>query len=309
MAGGALMLMDAVDSYLVIRRAAGFELEVPEYLLRSFARFATHREERHVRSHTAIEWASQAPSMNQRFHRLSTVIRFARHLHVEDDRHEVPPQAVFGRRRTRRLPFIFNPEETNQFLRAASELGPSGSLRPHTYSTLFALLITTGLRISEALALTFPVVTTDGLIIRNTKFQKSRLVPLHHTARVGLEKYLNRRRRVAASDNHLFISLRRRALHHSAVTWTFRRIMQDIGLYPAPKERRPRIHDLRHTFACRALESCPEGRENVSRHLRALSSYMGHTNISDTYWYLQSTPQLMQNIADACETFTTGGAS
>ncbi|MCP4318980.1 MAG: tyrosine-type recombinase/integrase [Hyphomicrobiales bacterium] len=302
-------MMDAVDSYLEVRRAAGFELVVPEYLLRSFARFATARQQSHVHILTAIEWASQAPSMNQRFHRLSTVTRFADHVQVEDPRHELPPGGIFGRRRTRRTPFIYTPEEVGRLLRAASELKPSNSLRPHTYRTLFALLVTTGLRISEALALTFQDITDAGLIIRKTKFKKSRMVPLHESAKAGLERYLRRRERVAAFDNHIFISLRQKVLDRSGVTYTFRQILKEIDLHPGPNGRRPRIHDLRHTFACWALESCPQGREKVNQHLRALSTYMGHVKISDTYWYLEAIPQLMQSIANACESLCSGGHS
>jgi len=303
------MLMDAVDAYLDIKRVAGFELEVPEYLLRSYARFATHKEQDHVNTQTAIEWASQAPSKNQRFHRLATVTRFAEHVQVEDQRHEIPPRDIFGKRRVRHSPFIYSVEQVDSLIRVATELGPTGSLRPHTYSTLFAILVTTGLRISEALALVFDDVKTDGLIIRKTKFKKSRIVPLHETARFGLEKYLDLRKRLAPFDDHIFVSLRERVLDRSAVTWTFRRILKDIGLNPPPSGRRPRIHDLRHTFACRSLELCPAGRENVTRHLRALSTYLGHVKVSDTYWYLQSTPQLMKDIAFDCESFFLGGKS
>jgi len=303
------MLMDAVDAYLDIKHVAGFELEVPEYLLRSYARFAIQKEQDHVNTQTAIEWASQAPSMNQRFHRLATVTRFAEHVQVEDQQHEVPPRDIFGKRRVRHPPFIYSVEQVDSLIRVATQLGPSGSLRPHTYSTLFALLVTTGLRISEALALVFDDVKTDGLIIRKTKFKKSRIVPLHETTRVGLEKYLDLRKRIAPFDNHIFVSLRERVLDRSAVTWTFLRILTDIGLNPPPNGRRPRIHDLRHTFACRSLELCPPGRENVARHLRALSTYLGHVQISDTYWYLQSTPQLMKDIAFDCESFFLGGRS
>ena len=146
-------------------------------------------------------------------------------------------------------------------------------------------------------------------VIRKTKFKKSRIVPLHETARAGLERYLDLRRGVATFDDHIFISLRQRALDRSTVTWTFLGILKDMGLNPPPNGRRPRIHDLRHTFACRALESCPEGRENVDKHLQALSTYMGHVKISDTYWYLESTPALMKNIAIACEPFLSGGRS
>lgn len=301
------MLMPAVDSYLALRRAAGFELEVPEYLLRSFARFADERGDNYVRTQTAIDWASQAPSLGQRDHRLKTVARLARHLQVEDVRHEVPPPNVFGFRKTRRVPYIFTQEETNRLVEAATRLGPPGSLRPHTYSTLFALLSVTGLRISEALALKLDKITPDGLLIRKTKFQKNRLVPLHETASAGLGRYVARRQRAAASDDHLFISLRGQGLRRSGVQWTFRNLLKTIGLDPPPRGRRPRIHDLRHTFAVRALEACPEEHATVGRHLLALSTYMGHSNVSDTFWYLQATPQLMRGISGACEAFSKGG--
>ncbi len=303
------MLMDAVDSYLVVRRAAGFELKVPEYLLRSFARFADERGDAHVCTQTVIEWASQAPSLSQSDHRLKTVVRLAHYLQIEDDRHEVPPRGAFGFRKTRRLPYIFSQAEISQLIEAAAQLGPLGSLRPHTNSTLFALLSVTGLRISEALALRLDDLTPDGLLIRKTKFQKSRFVPLHETAEAGLDRYVMRRKRIGCCDDHLFISLRGRGLGRSGVQWTFRNILKTIGLDPAPNGRRPRIHDIRHTFAVRALESCPEGRDNVGRHMLALSTYMGHSKITDTYWYLQATHQLMKDIADSCEAFLRAGES
>jgi integrase/recombinase XerD len=301
------MLNKAVDSYLAVRRAAGFDLKVPEYLLRSFARFASIRGQTHVCVQTVIEWASEAPSLSQRDHRLNTVRRFAHHVHVEDRRHEVPPKGLFAYQKKRRMPFIWSNEQINRLLHAATQLGPQGSLRPHIYSTLFALLVTTGLRISEALALAFDDFTADGLVIRNTKFQKSRLVPLHETAQAAIDRYLCRRRRFATCDNHIFISVRGKVLDRFSVQWTFRRILKTIGLDPASDGRRPRIHDLRHTYACKALEACPEGRDSVGRHMRALSTYMGHSKIEDTFWYLESTPHLMHDIAKTCESFLKGG--
>jgi len=302
------MLMKAVDSYLAVRRAAGYELGVPEYLLRSYARFAIKRGEVLVCSASVIEWASEAPSLSQRDHRLKTVVRMARHLRIEDERHEVPPSNVFGYKRSRRVPYIFSKEDFEQLTAAAMQLGPKGSLRPLVYSTLFALLWATGLRISEALGLTFEDVTRDGLLIRKTKFGKSRLVPLHETASAGLRAYLAQRKKTATGHNHLFVSVRGRVLDNSSVGEVFRRLLQTVGLPQPAGARRPRIHDIRHSFACRALESCPEGRDNVGRHLLALSTYMGHSHVSDTYWYLEATPHLMQDIASACETFLKGAS-
>lgn len=300
------MLMQAVDCYLAIRRAAGFELEVPEYLLRSFARFAAGRGARHIRTADVIDWASQAPSRGQRHHRLCTVVRFARHVWAEDSRHQIPPTDVFGRKRSRRIPFIYSTDDAVRLIRAASELGPNGSLRPHVYCSLLALLFATGLRISEALALRFDDVTPEGLVVRKTKFQKSRLVPLHETASEGLSRYIQRRKQVRAVDDWIFVSVRGRRLDRSSVHETFCRLLGSAGLYRGTG-RRPRIHDIRHTFAVNALLACPEGRDEVGRHLLALSTYMGHAKLSDTYWYLESTPQLMQDVARACEGLLKGG--
>ncbi len=298
-------MMPAVEAYLGVRRAAGFELQMAECLLRSFARFASTRGEAHIRTATVIEWASQAASLAQRDARLKTVVRFARHVQAEDERHEVPARDLFGYRKRRQLPFIYTPTEIRRLIQAASRLGPRGTLRPHAYATVFALLAATGLRISEALALRLADVAPEGLLIRETKFHKSRLVPLHATARAGLERYLLLREREAVSDDHVFLS-RGRPLGRLTVYSTFRRLLRQIELEVGSRRRRPRIHDLRHSFAVRALEAGPQARAAVSRHMLALSTYLGHRNISDTYWYLEATPLLLRGIAEACEGFWTG---
>jgi integrase len=302
------MLMKKVDDYLALRRAAGYALEVPEYHLRNFARFAAQREETLIRTPTVIEWASHAPSLNQREHRLQTVLRFARYLQAEDPRHEVPPRGVFRRRRTRPAPYIWTPQEITLLLQAAARLEPKDSLRPHVYSTLFALLYVTGLRISEALALELDDFDSETLFIRKTKFKKSRRIPLHRTAVAALQRYLDHRGSVTTQHKLMFISVRGRPLDRSSVSWVFRRLLKTIGLDPGQQGRRPRIHDLRHAFATRALETSPEGRDSIGRHMLALSTYLGHANISDTYWYLEATPTLMRDIASSCEAFIQGGA-
>ncbi|MGH2357015.1 MAG: tyrosine-type recombinase/integrase, partial [Candidatus Limnocylindria bacterium] len=184
------MLTRAIDSYVAVRRAVGFELTVDVGLLRSFARFATDRVETYVRRQTAIDWAAQAPSPAQRERRLGMVRRFAAHARAEDPAHELVPRHVFAHKRTRPLPYLFSPRELEQLLAATARLRPNASLRPLNYYTLFGLLAATGLRISEALHLALDDVTPDGLIIRQTKFRKSRLVPVHETTAVALDRYL-----------------------------------------------------------------------------------------------------------------------
>jgi integrase/recombinase XerD len=303
------MLMPQVDRYLAIRRAAGFALVPIEGYLRHFARFATARGETSVVATTAIAWATLAPSEAQRAYRLQTVIRFARFMHAEDPRHEIPPVGVFRGRRPRPTPYIFSDEDIQQLLQYASRLGPPGSLRPHTYRTLFGLLGVTGMRVAEARNLLLQDVTADGLLIRETKFHKSPLLPLHATTRAALERYLAHRRRVAGTTAHLFVSRRHGKLSRTVVTQTFHQVLTAAGIPPQPGCRRPRLIDRRHTCAVRVLEACPEPRDAVGRHTLALTTYMGHTCVANTYWYLERTPQLMTDSARTCEAFMYGGGS
>ena len=175
------------------------------------------------------------------------------------------------------------------------------------YTTLLGLIAATGLRVSEALDLRFTDVQTDGvLLIRRTKFGKSRLVPLHPTVAAVLNHYLDRRRGLPVTDDHVFLSAGNRRISASMVNYTFRRVVRLAGIARA-RTRPCRIHDLRHTFATRALEKCSTGREPVSRHFVSLATYMGHTDIVHTYWYLEATPELMTDIATAAEALIAEG--
>jgi integrase/recombinase XerD len=303
------MLIQAVETYLAVRRAADFKLDAVERYLRSFAQFATAQGDTHVVTQTAIAWAEQSASEPQCHNRLSVVVRFARFSHAEDPRHDIPPERIFCRRRRQRVPYLFSDEDIQALLAQAARLGPPRSLRPHTYRTLLALLAVTGLRISEALALRFKDVTPDGLLIRDTKFRKSRLVPLHETTTSALQAYLAKRCELALDDDHLFISHRRRPLSYYTVVDTFHDLLHAAGIPAEPDRPRPRLMDLRHTFASRALESCPDGRDHIGRHMLALTTFMGHARVKSTFWYLSSTPKLMGDIAQACEAFFQEEAS
>jgi integrase/recombinase XerD len=297
------MLMQAVDTYLAVRRAADFKLDVVEGYLRSFAQFAMAQGDTHVVAQTAIAWAEQATSQPQRHNRLSVVIRFARFSHAEDARHDIPPDRVFCGQRHPPTPYIFSDEEIQVLLAQAARLGPTDTLRPHTYRTLLALLAVTGLRISEAIALRLQDVTPDGLVIREAKFRKSRLLPLHQTTTAALQDYVVKRCAFALDDDHLFVSGRRRALSYPIVVSTFHKLLAAAHIPVEPGRRRPRLMDLRHTFASRALETCPDGRDHVGRHMLALTTYMGHAHVNSTYYYLERTPRLMSDIAQAGEAF------
>jgi integrase/recombinase XerD len=305
MAGGEGMIV-AVESYLAVRRAAGFTLSNTEYLLRSFAGFAADQEQTHIRTATAIDWASQAKSVAQRHTRHQTICRFAQYLRVEDSRHELPPPNHFGYRKSRRVPHIYSRNEIAGLVLAATRLPSSDSLLPRTYAALISLLAATGLRISEALHLRVTDITPDGLLVRRTKFQKTRLVPLHETAVTGLAHYLMHRQEARRGGDRVFVSDEGKPLVYWRVHSVFRALLKSARVEPSGG-RWPRIHELRHTFAVRALESSPTGRQRIGQHMLALATYLGHVNINATYWYLETTPELLLDIAVVAENFVQGG--
>jgi integrase len=306
--GEQIMLSEAVNRHIELYRNMGFKYKVQAYMLHSFADFAQGRSEEFIQTDSVLEWAASAPSVRQRHDRLLTVRRLACALNAEDKRHQVPPTDVFGRaRRSRRTCHIFTQHEIDRLLEAASQLTPPGSIRPITYTALLSLIACTGLRISEALKLELSDLTEDGLLIRATKFQKSRLVPLHESARRGLQQYVAVRNRIATTTSTVFISQRGAGLPYSTVNRTFLCLARSASLRGGPGLGGCRIQDLRHTFAVRSLEQCAGDRKAVARHMAALSTYLGHAHVSDTYWYLQATPRLLSDVAAAAEALHRGG--
>lgn len=300
------MLTADIERYVSLRQALGFKLRDVARHLRAYARFAEVRGDAYVRSSTAVDWAAQAPSPSARHIRLRDVVGLARFLHAEDPAHEVPPSAVFHSPKRRTLPHIYTPDQLAQIVAAAGRLHETYTLRRRTYATLFGLIAATGLRLSEALGLRFGDVLPGGVLrIERTKFGKSRLVPLHPTVEAALACYLDARRQLAEADDHVFLSAGRRRIGVGMADYTFRRVLRLAGIAMG-RARACRIHDLRHTFATRALEQCSTRREAVARHFVALATYMGHTDIVHTYWYLEATPELMTDIAAAAEALVAG---
>jgi integrase len=296
------MLSEDLNRYVDLHRGLGFKFRSQAILLRGFLRAAQTNGDTLVRTETVLAWAAQAPSPPQRRLRLLTVRRFALMMHAEDPAHEVPAADALGRARLeRRAPYIYAPGEIVRLVRAAMEMAPQGTIVPQTYATLFGLLAATGLRVSEALALRCEDITADGLIVRQTKFRKDRLVPLHGTTWAALDRYLDARKQVAACNPTLFVLATGSAPTYDMVNPTFRRLAHQLGLRGRPDHPDARIHDLRHTFAVRSLEQCPGDRAAVARHIAGLSTYLGHAHVTDTYWYLSATPFLMRRVAERGE--------
>ena len=303
--------LDRVNEYLALRRGLGFDLDTPSWLLRDFARYVDQVGHRagHVTTELAVQWAlsSRSPDPAQAIRRLSTVRVFARHLAVLDPRTEIPPVGLLGRLPGRKQPHIYNDAEVGALLRQASLLAPRGGLRPKTYVTFFSLLLSSGLRLSETCRLTCrDVDLAEGVLtVRESKFRKSRLVPLHSTVTRALARYVacrNACRGVPRSE-YFFRTDRVPALTRAAVQKTFSRLRNRLGWTAEGRTRRPRIHDFRHTFTVRRILRWYEDGADVDRKILALATYLGHAKVTDTYWYLSAIPELMAITSQRFERF------
>lgn len=300
----------SVQRYVAIKRGLGYKFADQEHMLQKYAAFADSHGDEHTSASRIIAWASTAPSAQRSREWLRVVRHFAISMHAENDRNEIPPRDAFGRaKRPRPRPHLLAPADIDRIMQAALSVPPVASITPYTYHYLFGLLATTGLRVSEAVALIEADITPDGLVIRETKFRKTRLVPIHHSTRAALAEYLSLRRRIGGGNPHLFVLSTGEPPDHATVTRTFVRLARQVGLRGPQGERGPRLHDLRHSFAVRSLEHCGDDQTAINRHMLALSTYLGHACLSDTYWYLEATPVLARQIADAAEAFGKGGAS
>src|SRR5262249_33356801 len=302
------MLIDDIERYIALRQSLGFKLQKPARQLRSFARFAMARGESHIRAATAVAWAATAPTPEAGHRWLGYVVRLARFLRAEDPAHEIPPEKLFAIPKSRPVPYIYTPDELTRILDTAGQLRQQkpNPLRRQLYVTLFGLIAATGLRVSEALNLRLGDMLPGGVLhIRETKFNKSRLVPLHKSVVDPCGPFLTWRRRFAGWNDLFFLSRKGPAFVYPRVTCTSRGVLHPANIAPG-RPRRPRIHDLRHSFATRVLQQCGTERDAVARHFVALATYMGHADIAHTYWYLQATPELMTDIAAAAEVLIEG---
>ena len=298
-----MTLQAHVDRYVALKRHLGYRFVNNERILRSWAAWAMTRGDAVIVADTMLAWARDTSSSTAAAKRLSVGRRFAVWLQAEDSRHEVPPKNALGPTTRRRpTPHLLTDAEISALMSAALLLPPKGSITPHTWHSIIGLMATTGLRRCEACALRLTDITADGLVVRTTKFQKSRLVPLHRSTVDALDRYLTRRRRCGAASEHLFVLSTGRAINPDIVTGMFLKLARQVGLRGDLGEPGPRLHDLRHRFAVRSLEhTVATDRDSANRHMLALATYLGHNSVSSTYWYLEATPVLLRHIAHQAE--------
>ena len=302
-------LAEHLERYLTIRRALGFKLVNEEQMLNSFVAFADAAGERTITIDTALRWAKKPTHGCHAYLalRMRAVRGFARYVHALDPSAEVPPLDLLPARKDRPTPYIYTDAEILALLQAARQLRPP--LRAATAETLIGLLACTGMRIGEAFNLDRQDIdqTNRLLVIRDSKFGKSREVLVHASTMRALASYTETRDRLRPTGDpkSVFISIRGTRLQHVTFYPTYHAVLRLAGLEPTTGRRPPRAHDLRHTFAVKTLVSWYRAGVDVAAKTPLLSTYLGHSDPVATYWYLSASPELLglaaQRLEDASE--------
>ncbi len=295
---------ERVESYLHTRRSVGYVLRIDGKQLQQFASFADERcHYGHITIDLAIAWVASSQRSNRIGYarRLGRVRNLAKYCVLFEPETEIPPPHLFGPAHRRLAPYIYSDQEILQLLEAADRLPSEQGMRPATMRCLLGLLAATGLRVSEALRLTRnDVDLSQGLLlVRHTKFRKTRYVPLHPTVCEALRDYacFRDQRLPVAQDTEFFLLDDGRALGYWQARYAFRCIQALLGWDTRASSRRPRLYDLRHTFACRRLLTWYEEGVDVNQLIPLLATYLGHVKVTYTYWYLTGIPALMKVVA------------
>ena len=308
-------LYTALDEYLSVRRVLGFKLRDEGTALPKFLHFMEKKGASYITPDLALQWAIQPQNVlpSHWARRLTMVRIFAQFRSAKDRRTEIPPQGLLPYRYHRKTPYIYDDEEISRLLKAASHLQSATALRASTYTTLFGLLTCTGMRISEPIALDCKDVdlTQAILTVRGTKFGKTRLIPIHSSTVDKLIEYNQLRSRIfiRPKSPSFFISERGTRLTQCSVRYTFVKLSREIGLRAPHDSHGPRVHDMRHTFAVKTLLRWYQTGVDVERHIPKLATYLGHTHVNDTYWYISAVPELLSLATMRLDTIEGGSLS
>lgn len=310
-------LQDHLREYIAARRALGTRLQEPAQTLRGFIAFLGRKKAGFITIPLALEWSQHSPNVQRATwaRKLSMVRQFARWLNVLEPRHQVPPPRLLKVRHRRSKPHIYTDAQISQLMEAAAALPSSRRMKALTLKTLIGLLAATGLRPGEAVALEDRDVDLRAgvLVVRESKFGKSRQVPVHQSTVVALEHYARVRDRLLPHrhSSSFLVSDHGTALDLGAVRRWFCNISTACGLRKSPEGKRcgrgPRLQDLRHTFATRRLVEWYRAGLNVSLQMPKLAAYLGHSSVGCTYWYIEAVPELLQLATESERTSRQGG--
>lgn len=306
-----------VEDYVALRRRLGYRSPSQERALRALARYLDLRGHHGpIPLESCLDWAAStaSPDPCNPARRLTMVRGFLRHLSALDGATEVPAPHSLGPTGHRKPPHVYSDDEIGDLLRAAVGLAPSGGLRPCCYATLFGLLACTGLRISEALALTCgDVDLAEGMLtVRAGKRGRTRLVPLHPSAVPPLRDYAaarGRRYGPPGEGEAFFRTDRSDRVSYSAANSTFIVLRRRLGWTASGRARTPRVHDLRHRMVVRRIQVWHTQGVNVDAKIAVLATYLGHAEVREVYWYLSAVPELMSIIGGRFEAFTSRPAA
>ncbi|OGT42302.1 MAG: hypothetical protein A3F13_07245 [Gammaproteobacteria bacterium RIFCSPHIGHO2_12_FULL_40_19] len=290
-------LIASLHDYINVRKSLGYKLTEQERYLKSFVKFLKKKNCQYVTVKLATEWATlpRDAKLATWSQRLSIVRLFARYRIASDPRTEVPPPYLLSQQPNRVTPYIYSEQEIQKLLKAC-QLLPSKGLRCHTYFTFFGLIAVTGCRINELISLNRNDFDEKNgwIIIRNSKCDKSRLLPLHQTTIQQLKKYAKIRDRFPVQDgNAFFLSDRGMRITEWSTRYVFIQISKKIGLRNMIDSHGPRIHDIRHRFAILTLLNWYHEGADINKKIILLSTYLGHKKPTDTYWYVTGTPELL----------------
>lgn len=294
---------EAIQDYLTLRRGLGFKLKKHSRMLEEFVSFLEHAGALRITSRLTVQWATEPQHIQSAewAARLSVARGFARYWSATDPLTEIPPEGLLPYRHNRAKPYLYSDGQIQQLLEVAKNMPAPHSLQPWTYHCLFGLLAVTGLRISEALnLLSTDVDWSEGILtIRHSKFGKSRLIPLHGSSLKILSDYGARRDALFGDrkTRYFFCSRYASRLDEGQVRRVFYAISRQIGIRGATASKGPRLHDFRHRFAVETLLRWHRTGEDVQRRLPILSTYLGHGHVTDTYWYVTGTPELMGAVS------------
>jgi integrase len=307
-------LTQAVDDYIALRRSLGFKLREYGDCLHEFVSFLEQSRSSHITDKLAVEYATrrqhEKPVSLSR--RLCIIRGFARYRFGADPKTEIPPIGLLRFRSRRARPYVYSQAEIRSLLQAALKIESPHKLQPHTYYCLFGLLAVSGLRLGEAINLQPQDVDwSEGVLtIRGAKFGKTRLVPLHRSTLSVLRDYAGLRDKIFAGRGlpTFLVTSHGTKLEKTNLSRIFRELSRQIGIRKPGVRNGPRLHDFRHRFAIETLLHWYRSGDDVNRRMPVLSTYLGHANVSGTYWYLGSTPELISAASKLIETRWKGVA-
>lgn len=298
-----MKLSTAIENYISMRQQLGFKLQFIKKILRGFGAFVAEKKSSHITTKLALEYAMRNPhcALFQQYVKLGIIRRFAIYLQAIDQKTEIPPEHLLKCSYYRSAPYIFSDCEVRNIMAILYDLPSKSQLERVTNYTLFGLLAVTGMRISEALSLRRNSVDlTRGLItIQESKFRKSRIIPIHASVKRELKKYSEYRDKNAdVLSPFFFLNGKGKMVRGDSFRAVFNKALAQAGL---KKGLKPRIMDLRHTFAVKTLVRSHKSRTKATAMLVALSTYLGHANPVNTYWYFSATKELLNHIKNRVE--------